>query len=134
METGLMKEMESGLMKTLEAGPMTEMETGLLTEMETGLVKELETGLVKELETGLVTEMETGLITDMKTESVTYGDGDEREAPMNQVMKSLNDIHSANIFHYHRRPWNIMAFADGWQVIDFALSCALFLAYISQGS
>eukprot|EP01041_Mallomonas_annulata_P020632 gene20632-40468_t len=126
--------METGLVKKLETGPMTEMETGLVKESETGLMTEMETGLVKELETGLVTEMETGLITDMETEPVTYGDEDERAAPMNQVMKSLNDIHSANNFHCHMRPWNIMAFADGWQVIDFDLSCALFLANISQGS
>eukprot|EP01041_Mallomonas_annulata_P000833 gene833-1623_t len=47
----------------------------------------------------------------------------ERATPMNQVMKSLHVIHSANIFHCDIRPWNIMEFADGWQVIDFDLSC-----------
>eukprot|EP01041_Mallomonas_annulata_P012239 gene12239-25710_t len=47
----------------------------------------------------------------------------ERENPMNEVIKSLHVVHSANIFHCDIRPWNIMEFSDGWQVIDFDLCC-----------
>eukprot|EP01041_Mallomonas_annulata_P007731 gene7731-15809_t len=40
-----------------------------------------------------------------------------------EIFTSLQAIHASNILHCDIRPCNIMKFDDGWQIIDFDLSC-----------
>eukprot|EP01041_Mallomonas_annulata_P006383 gene6383-12907_t len=64
----------------------------------------------------------------MKFSQITLSQSFSNEEPVptriyNQVIESLQVAHSVNICHCDIRSSNVMYFDDGWQLIDFDLSC-----------